>query len=478
MTLGIVKSNEQEFADWLGDEWGFLCGLASNEDEPLRLEPYQVYFLQNRSRFRWVTKSRQVGFSFLFAVEALARCHLREKHTAVFVSYNLDDAKEKILVARQIHEELPLAHQKRLVVDSKTELAFESNTGHKRLSRIISAPSKAPRGKKGDVYLDELAHYINDREVYRGSTALILRSRGQLSGCSTPLGRRGIFWEIATEELRKYPHHTRHDVPWWLCSFFCTDVARARVEAPHMPTEERVAVFGTESIVEQLDSLPLDDFQQEFECLFVDESYSFYPYDLILPCTSEELVLADDVTDIRLKGGRLVGGFDVGRTRDRSELALFENRDGHLVCRLLRSYDRVPFSQQEADLRRLLEHLPVARLSIDRSGIGMNLAENLARDYPQVVPENFTNANKERWATDLKIILQHKDVVLPRSRELTGQLHSIKRRVLGSGKVSFDAERTTRGGHADRFWAIALACQKERDTGGQRRPEVRAFVVG
>ena len=55
-------------------------------------------------------------------------------------------------------------------------------------------PSKPPRGKRGDAYLDELAHYVNDREVYTGSTALILRSHGQLTGCSTPLGRRGIFW--------------------------------------------------------------------------------------------------------------------------------------------------------------------------------------------------------------------------------------------------------------------------------------------
>jgi len=132
----------------------------------------------------------------------------------------MDDAKEKVLTARQLHEELPLAYQKRLVVDSKTELAFESNGATKRLSRILSHPSKAPRGKKGDVYLDELAHYVNDREVYRGSTALILRSNGQLTGCSTPLGRRGIFWEIANEELRKYPHHTRQHVPWWLCRFF------------------------------------------------------------------------------------------------------------------------------------------------------------------------------------------------------------------------------------------------------------------
>ena len=55
VTLGIVKKTEQEFAEWMAAEWGFLCGLASFDDEPLELEPYQIDFLRSRSRFRWVT---------------------------------------------------------------------------------------------------------------------------------------------------------------------------------------------------------------------------------------------------------------------------------------------------------------------------------------------------------------------------------------------------------------------------------------
>ena len=476
--LSVVKKAEGDLGSWLATEWGFLTGLCHYEGEPIELEAYQLAFMQNRSRFRWITKSRQVGYSFAFALEALARCHLRDGYTAIFVSYNLEDAKEKILIARQVFEEMPLAYQKRLVTDSKTELAFESNAKGRRISRILSVPSKPPRGKKGDVLLDELAHYVNDREVYSGSTALILRSHGQLTGCSTPLGRRGIFWEIATEELRKYPHHTRQNVPWWLCRFFCKDVATAALEAPHLPTEDRVAQFGRQVILEQLDSLPLEDFQQEFEIRFVDESYSYYPYTLILPCTSDELPLYHDVTDIPVPEGRIVAGFDIGRTRDRSELAIFEEKQSRHICRMLRRYEQVPFSQQEADLRRLLETLPVARLSIDKSGIGMNLAENLARDYPQVVAEAFSNESKERWATDLKILLQRRDILLPRDRELVGQIHSIKRRVLPSGKISFDAERSARGGHADRFWAIALACQKERGAKPHKRTEIGVRVVG
>jgi len=840
--LGIVKQSESDLSEWLATEAGFITAFGRYDDEPITLEPYQLAFLANTSRFRWVTKSRQVGLSFLLALEALARCHLRPKHTSVFVSYNLSDATEKILFARHVYEELPLAYQKKLVVDSKTELAFESNGAHHGLSRIISHPSKAPRGKKGDVLLDELAHYVLDREVYSGSTALILRSGNQLTGCSTPLGRRGIFWEIATQELRAYPHHWRQEVPWWLCRFFCTDTKTAAIEAPAMLTEERIARFGNADIVQQYDSLALDDFQQEFECvppgslvithggvtpiesvregdvvlthtgelqpvlrtmhrhhvgeivrvvtyhtdvplrvtaehpvlatelqpcvyerqircyptcgqgcvhrpaqfadpkfvpagdltlrhvlmypvphtdeslaptavnvrdwfqyprsyksknripesipitnamlrlagyylaegspnakirrtefcfhaeetdmadevreavrelfglrsdvrvvenslkvgvnsvvfraifegLFgglqperhippswmnlpderlwvlasayfngdgcrvpsaysastcsrvlayqlrdvlvrrgfvptvrtsaeagpyqilgtsgtsatqyevrvhrhltedrrgtrgwndglyvylpisqiaresydgpvhnlsvaetesyvlgchavhnctsVDESYSYYPYELILPCTVDALPLADDVGAIVKPTGRLVAGFDVGRTRDRSELAVFEEIEGIFICRYLRSFVGTPFAEQEGELRRLLNTVPIVRLSIDRNGIGMNLAENLARDYPQVVEENFTNEAKERWATDMKITLQKRAIQLPRHRDLIAQFHSIKRKVLGSGKVSFDAEKT-KNGHADRFWACALACQKER----------------
>lgn len=68
-------------------------------------------------------------------------------------------------------------------------------------------------------------------------------------------------------------------------------------------------------------------------------------------------------------------------------------------------------------------------------------------------------------------------MTLPRDCELIGQIHAIKRRVLPSGKVSFDAERNARG-HADKFWAVALACQKERTASGPRTGEIGVRVLG
>lgn len=483
----VSRASEAEFAEFLATEAGFLEGLCSFEDRPLTLEHYQRNFLDftgsdgRKPRFRIVNKSRQVGFSFLVAAESLARCHLASGYRAVHVSYNLADAKEKILAARALYEELPLRYQKRLAVDSKTELAFEprgSKTGHR--SRIISNPARPPRGRNGDVYLDELGHVGNDAEIYAGATALILRSKGQLTITSTPLGKRGKFWEIFREEVRPYRRFQRFFVPWWFCEFFCVDVAAAAIEAPGLSSAERIERFGTEDMQAQFESLPLEDFRQEFEGDFVDEAFSFYPYELILPCTDPEMEVAELAEDLPppRADSRLVGGVDIGRVKDRTVISIFEERGESgapsFEARYIRSLHNVPFREQEEEIRRILAAVPLARLSIDRTGLGRNLAENLGRDWPQVEEFDFTNQSKERLATDFKILLQQRRVVLPRRRELVSDIHAIRRHVTPSGNVIFSAERTA-AGHADMFWSVALACQIEKGATGRR---VRARVIG
>lgn len=479
--LGIVKRSEEEFRNWCSNEVGFLLTFGQYDEEPLKFERYQIRFLQTTAHYRCVEKARQVGYSWVFACEALARSHLHETHNSIFVSYNLADAKEKIAYCHQMHEELPLEFQKKLIVDSKLELGFRSNTHRARVSRIISNPSKAPRGKKGDIYLDELAHCTNDRDIYKGSTALILRSRGQLTVCSSPLGRRGIFWELARQEIRAYKSYWRQSVPWWLCAFLCTDVLRASIEAPKLSTEDRVARFGKKNIKEQFASMLLEDFQQEFEVVYSDETMTYFPYDLIMPCTDPLLELLNEFDEVaKVCKGRIVAGYDVGRTRDLSVLAVFEEKpDGTYRCVMMIELERKPFAEQQDLLLAFLTIVPCARLSIDNNGIGMQLAENLSADHPQVVRETFTSASKEIWCTDFKILLQKKLIELPRDRDLVAQIHSIKKTVTAGGRVSYEADANAKGlkGHADKFWACALAVRKER--GELRQPgNVRVRIYG
>ena len=162
MTGAIVRRTEQDLAAWTCTEWGFVSGFMHWDGEPVRLERYQLQFLQDRSRFRWITKGRQTGFSFAFALEALARCHLRDGNTTLFVSYNQSDATEKIMVARQLYDELPTALQKRLVTDTRTELAFESNARGKRVSRFCTIANH--------VYFPDQIRYFIEQLIFSRCT--------------------------------------------------------------------------------------------------------------------------------------------------------------------------------------------------------------------------------------------------------------------------------------------------------------------
>lgn len=465
----IVKRDEDDLLNWLGTEEGFLS-LVSFEGETVEWEGYQLGFLRSKGKYRWCNKSRQIGFTFVMAGEALARAHIRDGYTANFVSYNRDAAKEIITYVREFYESLPLSFQKKLVRESLTELVFESNSGKRtKQSRIISHPSKAPRGKRGDIYLDEFAHYAHDREVYKGATAVISRVKGaQLAACSTPLGARGLFWEIDQQKLRPYKKHLRQRVPWWLCVAFCHDIGTAVVEAPKMETAERVERFGTEAIKDQFDGLPLDDFQQEFETLYVDETVSYYPYSLLVPLQDSELVVAKDVDDlgydkyapVKLGTGRLTAGFDIGRRGDTSELTAVEWVKEKGVLRLSKTFDRVAYDDQEGYLRMMMNTLPIERLSIDSTGHGAHLAENLSADYEDVVEECvFTNKAKAVWAVNFKLLAQRKKLVIPADRVLLSQIHSVQRTVLPSGAVRYEGRGNASEGkhHADKFWALALA---------------------
>jgi len=51
-------------------------GLCDMNGAAIELEGYQAAFMAAPARFRCVEKARQLGFSWIFAAEALARAHL------------------------------------------------------------------------------------------------------------------------------------------------------------------------------------------------------------------------------------------------------------------------------------------------------------------------------------------------------------------------------------------------------------------
>jgi phage FluMu gp28-like protein len=453
-------------------------------------ESFQLSFLNNSSRFGIDRKSRQVGWSFTAALDAVVDGILNPDTPHIFVSINLDEAKEKIRYVRSIVSALDRPVRPQIVRDSQTEIELANGT------RFISHPSRPPRGKpRARIYLDEAAHYPEgmDREIYRGALPATTKGDGYIRIGSSTMGARGLFWELFTEPMRRYPGYddARNTIPWWEIRAFSTDVPAALMEAPSMQTHERVERFGAQSLVEIFENMFAEDFQQEYECEWVDEASAWIDWGLITAnqrafqdadmvywkAESVEAALAlipamqKAIQERRIEPV-LAGGIDVGRKRNATELvAVGKSTSGQFPTRLLVTLDRVDYDDQERCFYELITHLPFTQVLIDQNGIGMHLSENLARRTRKVVPADFTNPSKELWAVEARLQAERTNVPLPPERDLAYQIHSIKKKVTAAKNNVFDTEKNEKH-HADKFWAWALsvwAANGPRNSGGTMR---------
>lgn len=105
----------------------------------------------------------------------------------------------------------------------------------------------------------------------------------------------------------------------------------------------------------------------------------------------------------------------------------------------------------------------------------MNLAEDAQSYFGRYKVEglNFTAPVKEELATNLRIALEDHRLVIPADPLLREDLHSLKRVTTLAGNVRFEAQRSETDGHADRFWALALANQAALDS-ASAKPWVRS----
>jgi phage FluMu gp28-like protein len=241
--------------------------------------------------------------------------------------------------------------------------------------------------------------------------------------------------------------------------------------------------------------------QQEYCCQFISIAENFIPPALVAQCVSAEaakdcppqflasaphrgLEPVGAVREPPLPDGEFYLGIDIGRHHDRTVFWIDRVTEGPqlapplnpllreegsmaprgvAVARLVRTFSNTPFAEQ-LDYARELLCLPgpdgrplVRRACIDSTGMGAPLAESLEREFgPRVEPVTFTAAVKEDMAYRVKRRMEQRLDLIPEAPEIARAFGAVKKLVTVAGNTRFDAERTDLG-HADEFWAKALA---------------------
>lgn len=431
------------------------CKLAGDE---ITLYPYQMEVLESDSKFRIVCKARQIGFSALIAMEALYKAVWYPNKTILFVSTGdrasrrLMEKFREMLDSMQpftMRAELPdgkrITATNRLMEDTKREVTFKNG------SRVVSLPNN-PDGIRGyqatDVYLDEFAFFENPKDIW--TAILPSLTRGQtITIVSTPAGKLGEYWKIwdeADPERSDRNGFTRFSFPY-----------------------SKIKSQLSQKMVDQIEILRKNmsqmQFDQEYECQFVDEAISMFPYELIKPCIDDKL---PKVTSLKTSNP-IYMGIDFGVERNSTVVVFLEKtEDGWRVLEPIKEFigakrmEKITGKHVEGDfepikiyIEEMLKTVRPTRVFIDANGMGERLNNELRRVYGGLVqPIKATKEIKERLIISLRILFENQSIKIPKNDLLISQLHELRKDVTEGGNVRY---KHASGKFDDAVWALCYA---------------------
>lgn len=459
-------------------------GKAKNiPEQDLFMLPYQSRWIEDQSILMLMEKSRRIGISYASSYK-IVREHSRATRTQDTWVSSRDETTARLFVAdcKGFCRILKTAAEdigKRLVEkESVYALSFANGTD---LNSVASNPDVFA-GKGGDVVLDEFALRSDPRGVYAIASPTIDWG-GSMFIISTHRGSKNFFNELCEEAKHKgnpkgFSHHrvTLEDALnqgflWKLQS----KIAKSKPNDPRLDMDE-ADYFNYQK------SRAADDetFLQEYMCVPSDDNSAFLSYDLIATCElrhpdtmtvdTEEtrdfsgrkgsirtLRLYDDATIARLPGELFVG-VDIGRVHDLTVIWVYCRMMGVLMPVAIIEMASVEFARQEAELYRYLPMRTMRRCCIDQTGIGRQFTERAQIKFGKYRVEGiaFTSMAKEEMAYPVRAAFEDRSLRVPSDDKMVADLRAIKKISTAGDNVRFAADRGANG-HADRFWALALA---------------------
>ena len=416
------------------------------------LYPYQRRWLEDRARFKIGMFARQTGKTFTTTGEIVDDVYaheLQKKRTRwVILSRGERQAREAMeegvkrwakgyqTAARGLAE--PRFYEQELRLGETRYLALEVEFPHgSRITALPANPDTA-RGFSANVFLDEFAFHKASGEIW-SALFPVVSAGWKLRVTSTPNGKSNKFYQLMTggDEL-----WSRHKV----------DIYQAVADGLPRDIEELRRALAD-----------ADAWAQEYELNWLDEASAWLSYDLIASC---EEPLAGDPS--QGGSGERFLGMDIGRRRDLTVIWVVERLGDVLWTRERVPLRRASFAAQEAELARLMRRWRPRRVCIDQTGLGEMFVERAQAAYGAYAVEGvlFTGPVKQDLAIGLKRSFEDRRIRVPVDQAVRDSLHSVRKITTAAGNERFDAERSETTGHADDFWAAALAVHAAADAGG------------
>ena len=428
-------------------------------------------FLDNETGVLVLHWSRQIGKSFTLASWSVDRLFTRPGRLVTVLSNSKENGAEFALKCTEVLNLLGVA--KEAVGLSMTDDTVEYEDMHHEVRvkvkgrtgriKVLAANPRTARGFSGDLILDEFAFHEDSDAIWEAAEPILSSNPDFLCRvASTGNGTSNMFYRMATEGFFKLSKVRRSDA--WRMGVKIYD---ARTRKPITPDEARAQAMDKAA------------YDQNYECAFASESGALLTWAMINAASLGDAnvfedALPDGFLDSLPADAEIYGGMDVACTRDFTVLPLSVKRgsclDGLATVRIHGA--RLP-AQKEA-LRPILRNPRVRKVCIDSSGIGLGLVQDMEDEFPgKVEGVNFATTEPvtkriqaegrkaptarvtEIMATELAAAHDDGRVTYYSDAAMRDDLRKPHKITAPGGRVSIAAE-STKTGHADHFWGLAL----------------------
>lgn len=435
-------------------------------DADRMLLPFQERWRADRSRLKMAEKSRQIGWTWTDALCSVEQAAAGPND--VWIS-SRDELQAKLYIDdckywAGVYQRAAVALGLQEIVDDqgRKHSAYVLRFPNGVTINSLSSNPDAQAGKRGTRKLDEFALHKDPKLLYEIAYPGITWG-GQMGVFSTHRGSANFFNRMILEvreggnpkgiSLHRVTLQDALDQGLLYklqCRLPDADPRMAMDEAAYF---DYIRAGCTDE----------ESFLQEYMCVPSDDQSAFLSYDLIdgctLPSSTDWYMSAEAMARSQ---GEFYMGVDVGRTNDLTVMWVVEKLPGLLLTRHILELKGVRFSEQEERLYELLAVPGMRRCCIDSTGLGMQFAERATERFGyRAEAVRFSSGTKEELAYPLRAAFEDRSIRIPRRKEIEADLRSVRKETTGAGNTRFAGERGANG-HADRFWAVALAVHAAR----------------
>ena len=423
---------------------------------------YQKRWVEDPARLKLAEKARQVGWSWSTAYRLVKETGRRGAKWDAWVSSR--DGLQARLLIEDCKTFVPLFKRGadyfgQQIIDERQNAAYVLQFANGHRIHSLSSQADAQAGKRGTRVLDEFALHPDPRRLYAIAYPGITWG-GNLEIFSTHRGRQNFFCEL-TNEVK----HQGNPKGFSLHRVTLQDALEAgllsklQAKLPGSDPRREMDEADYYNFIRR-GCADEESFQEEFCCNPSSDEGAFLSYELISSCE-----YGVDGTEGWAGEGPLYAGVDIGRVHDLTVIWVLGKLGDvyHTVDVMV--LERQSFEEQEAALDEVLQRPGLKRCCIDQTGLGRQFVERAKKRFGwRVEGITFTAGAKEELAYPVRAALEDRTIRLPKDKWVRADLRSIRKQVTSCGNIRFSGERTANG-HADRFWALALALRAAKNVG-------------